>query len=570
MALIRVKTCVNYGIDMSAHHVLCILLAILSSTSSASADSTAIAPSVVIKNGTIYGHHLAGPWNQDLFLGIPYAQPPTGPLRFKWPRPVNESFPAPLDATAYGYSCYQAGSTFDLSEDCLTLNVIRPRNVSSSEKLPVLVWIYGGGLFSGSSADPQYNLSGLVRASQDAQHPIVAVSINYRVGLWGFLRSPQVLAEGSSNAGLLDQRLALAWIKENIAAFGGDPDRVTVWGESAGAQSIALHLHSFGGRDNERLFHAAILESGSAIGVALQPLSYYASPFDDLARAVGCGDASDQLSCLRGVSPEDLLSARGSNYWNPLVDGVFLTDYPSVLAETGSFIKVPLLLGSNSDEGISFSPTGFNTTADIYYGLLSNPSFSGLTGLPYQISPASARKLLELYPNDPSSEPPYDVANGTIFPQNGLQWRRSCAIYGDVVMIAGRRKLCAQYAAAAQPVYSYRFATRPWGAAETEDGVQHFVNVAFSFQNITGALGSLPSHKDLSDSIGRAYLNFIYSHDPNVGETGVRTGLPDWPSWTATSPSNMVLNATRPEVESDRFRERGIAFIQSIARELVA
>ncbi|KAI0105722.1 alpha/beta-hydrolase [Nemania sp. FL0031] len=556
-------------------HVLFILLNVLTYESLATADSTSPVPSVVVKNGTINGRHLAETWDQDLFLGIPYAQPPTGPLRFKWPQPINASFKTPLDASAYGYSCYQFGSNFSLSEDCLTLNVIRPHNISDSDKLPVLVWIYGGGLFSGSSADPQYNLSGLVRVSQDVQQPIIAVSINYRLGVFGFLQSPQILAEGSSNAGLLDQRLALAWIKENIGAFGGDPDRVTIWGESAGAQSIAFHLHSFGGRD-DGLFHAAILESGSAIGVPLQPLSYYSSPFENLARTVGCGDAPDQLVCLRGVSPEALLSARGSNYWNPLVDGDFLTDYPSALAKTGSFIKIPLLLGSNSDEGITFSPIGFNTTTSLYHGLLSNPDFSGLTGLPYQISPASARKLLSLYPNTPSQEPPYDITNNTLFPQNGVQWRRSCAIYGDIVMIAGRRQLCAQYAAPVigkqQPVYSYRFATRPYGAAAAA-GVPHFVNVAFSFQNISGALGPLPgfqSHGALSASIGRAYLNFVYNHNPNAGETGVQTGLPPWPRWTATSPLNMVLNATRPEVEMDRFRERGIAFIQSISRELLA
>ncbi|KAI1420726.1 Alpha/Beta hydrolase protein [Xylaria sp. FL1777] len=563
---------------VSAYRALSIFLTISSLSSKALAGNETHNPSVVVKNGTINGVHLAEAWDQDVFLGIPYAQPPIGPLRFKWPQPLNETYSTPLDASSYGYSCYQDSTTFSLSEDCLTLNVVRPHthNLTAADKLPVLVWIYGGGLFAGSSADPQYNLSGIVRASQDSRQPVVAVSINYRVGIFGFLQTPQVLAEGgSANAGLLDQRLALAWIQENIAAFGGDPDSVTVWGESAGAQSISLHLHSFGGRD-DRLFHAAILESGSAIGVALQPLAYYASPVDSLARMVGCNNASDQLACLRGVAPEELFAARGSSYWYPLVDGDFLTDYPSALAETGSFIKVPLLLGTNSDEGISFGPTGFNDSVSIYNGLLSDPGFSGLGGLPYQISPASARKLLELYPNDPSQEPPYDIANDTIFPEFGLQWRRSCAIYGDIVMIAGRRKLCASYAAAHQPVYSYRFATRPWdatSAAAAAVGVQHFVNVAFSFQNISGALGPLPefqSHKDLSVSIGKSYLNFVYWRDPNAGEGGIQTGLPHWPEWTTTKPANMVLDAAQPEVEKDDFRERGIAFIQAISRELLA
>ncbi|TGJ83340.1 hypothetical protein E0Z10_g5432 [Xylaria hypoxylon] len=553
---------------VSTHRVLCIFLTICSGVATAQADYETPTPRVTVKNGTISGRHLAETWDQDLFLGIPYAQPPTGPLRFKWPQSLNDTYETPLDASSYGYSCYQDRSTFDLSEDCLTLNVVRPHNVTETDRLLVLVWIHGGGLFSGSSADPQYNLSGLVRISQESQQPIIAVSMNYRLGVFGFFQTPQVLAEGNSNAGLLDQRLGLTWIKENIAAFGGDLNRITVWGESAGAQSIALHLHSFGGRDDQ-LFHAAILESGSAIGVALQPLAYYASPVDNLARTVGCNDALDQLTCLRGISSEKLFSARGSIYWDPLVDGDFLTDYPSVLAEAGSFIKVPLLLGANNDEGISFGSTGFNDSISIYHGLLSNPGFSGLAGLPYQISPASARKLLQLYPNSPSKEPPYDIVNNTVFPEYGLQWRRSCAIYGDIVMIAGRRKLCAQYAAAGQPVYSYRFATRPWDAAEAA-GVQHFVNVAFSFQNITGTLGPFPSHKEISTDIGSSYVNFVYSHDPNANEKGIQTTLPHWPRWTATRPSNMVLNATQPKVEKDDFRERGIAFIQAISRELLA
>lgn len=127
------------------------------------------------------------------------------------------------------------------------------------------VWIYGGGLSAGSSADPQYNLSGIVKVSQDIKEPILAVSFNYRLGMWGVLQNFNLLKEGNANAGLLDQRLALRWIKENIEAFGGDPDRVVVWGESAGAQSIAYHMFSFDGED-EKLYHGAILESGGITG----------------------------------------------------------------------------------------------------------------------------------------------------------------------------------------------------------------------------------------------------------------------------------------------------------------
>ena len=166
-----------------------------------------------------------------------------------------------------------------------------------------------------------------MRRSQDLNKPMIAVSMNYRLGVWGFLQTPQVLAEGSSNAGLLDQRLAFQWIKENIAAFGGDPNRITIWGESAGAQSIGLHLHSYGGRD-DGLYHAAIMESGGPIGTTLQALAYYASPVENLTRSVGCWTAADQLACLRGLSSDALFAAHTSQTWNPIVDGYSLSLFP--------------------------------------------------------------------------------------------------------------------------------------------------------------------------------------------------------------------------------------------------
>lgn len=220
------------------------------------------------KNGTYQGRYLAE-YNQDLFLGMPYAQPPVGDLRFRWPQSINTSFDGVRDASQYGYSCMQYHTTFNISEDCLNINVIRPNRGNSSgnnaTSLPVLVWIFGGGLYTGSTADPRYNLSGVVQVSQDMGQPIMAVSMNYRLGMWGFLQTPGLVAEGSSNAGLADQRLALQWVQENIAAFGGDPGRVVVWGESAGAQSIAYHLFSYEGRD-DGLYRGAIMESGGPTG----------------------------------------------------------------------------------------------------------------------------------------------------------------------------------------------------------------------------------------------------------------------------------------------------------------
>jgi carboxylesterase type B len=539
-------------------------------------------PTATTVNGTYRGQHLTT-WDQDAFLGVPFAQPPTGSLRWRWPQSLNESFTDIRDATQQGYSCMQYRGNFSMSEDCLNLNVVRPAG-NYSKPLPVLVWIFGGGLYTGSVADPQYNLSGIVKVSQDMSQPIIAVAMNYRLNMYGFMQTPQLLAEGSSNAGLLDQRMALRWIQENIEAFGGDPDRVVVWGESAGAQSIAYQMFSYGGRD-DGLYRAAIMESGGPTGAQVQNLAYYTSPVENLTRTVGCWNATDQLACLRDLSQEALFAAQPSQVWNPLIDGDFLTAYPSQQMAAGDFVKVPLLTGENTDEGINFRPVmpKPDTALDLQHAFASWRSYS--------LSPPTIRRLLELYPDDPCTAPPYAVTNCSRFEttlDRGLQWRRGATIGGDLVMISGRRKMCELYSspiADSQPVFSYRFNQRLWNRNETE-GVQHFDNVAFSFQNISGLLGSSPEfdpHAKLARKIGEAYVRFVNNLDPNPrravegyshGTNGTNgTGsLPLWPKYDVERPRNMVLNAERCYVEDDSYRKEGIAFINSpaVARELLA
>ncbi|KAF9000388.1 alpha/beta-hydrolase [Hymenopellis radicata] len=189
--------------------------------------------SVDIRNGTLNGLHL-DELDQDVFLGIPYAKPPVDNLRLRNPQVWDTAFAVGTGAVEYQ------------SEDCLTLNVVRP-DIDHGD-LPVLVWIYGGGYNAGTSSSPVYNLSYIVQESVEMGEPIVAVSFNYRLGALGFLASTEVVACGNANLGLKDQRLALCWIQENIASFGGgnvclptrvsDPSKVTIWGESAGAYSV--------------------------------------------------------------------------------------------------------------------------------------------------------------------------------------------------------------------------------------------------------------------------------------------------------------------------------------------
>jgi cholinesterase len=153
--------------------------------------------------------------------------------------------------------------------DCLTVDIVRPAKVRPGDDLPVFVWIYGGGFTAGGSADQRYNTSYLVQSSVALEKPIIAVSLNYRIGGWGFLASKEVQEDGASNIGLFDQRQALRWIKENIKAFGGDPKKITISGESAGAFSVGYHLVGFDG-DHEDLFRGAILQSGTALGPGSQ------------------------------------------------------------------------------------------------------------------------------------------------------------------------------------------------------------------------------------------------------------------------------------------------------------
>jgi carboxylesterase type B len=171
--------------------------------------------------------------------------------------PSNNSF---LQASQTGYN---------VSEDCLYLNVIRPSNSSKKHRggLPVAVWIYGGGFSQGSGVDTRYNLSFIVQESVNLGQPMLGITLNYRLSAWGFLQGDQVRGSGDTNIGLRDQRLALQWIQENIASFGGDPEQVTIWGQSAGAGSVGMHIMAYNGRD-DKLFRSAIMESGSPVAIS--------------------------------------------------------------------------------------------------------------------------------------------------------------------------------------------------------------------------------------------------------------------------------------------------------------
>lgn len=254
--------------------VCSVVLLFLSSFSPAGAAAVhhQRAPSAHTVNGTYTGLSLET-FNQEAFYGIPFAIPPLGDLRLRYPVPYNQSWTDTRNATVRSDSCPGFDKPFaqgfadglTMSENCLTLDIVRPANVKPGDNLPVFFWIYGGGYKAGGSADPRYNTSFMVRNSMEMKKPIIAVVPNYRTGAFGLLASKEVAAAGVGNIALFDQRLAMEWVHENIRAFGGDPTKVTIAGESAGGSSAGYHLVAFGGKNNG-LFRSAILESSSLLG----------------------------------------------------------------------------------------------------------------------------------------------------------------------------------------------------------------------------------------------------------------------------------------------------------------
>ena len=309
------------------------------------------------------------------FLGIPFAAPPTGSLRWKRPQPAAAWAPATFNAITAPLSCAQLSAATGQPtgvENCLMLNVWTP-NPLPAAGAPVIVWIHGGGFANASAnfaAQNGQNLAALTGA--------IIVAPNYRLGPFGFLRHDALAAEDSAagNYGLLDQRAALVWVRDHIAAFGGNPNNVTIAGQSAGAHSVSLHLVAQG---STGLFHRAVMQSGT-MSFRMRTAADAQHQAGEFATALGCtGSDAVVLTCLRSKGQNAVLAARppsmaegftdtGRTQWTPIVDGVEISDQPRYLYERGQFSQVPVLLGTNRDEGWTFVNRSFpaTLTADQY------------------------------------------------------------------------------------------------------------------------------------------------------------------------------------------------------------
>ena len=306
-------------------------------------------PAIVTRNGPVMGISIFGVQG---YLGIPYAVPPVGDLRWMPPVPSGRFPGGVFHANQFGNFCTQPGRVG--AEDCLTLNVFTPNNSDNKKPVPVMVWVPGGGLVTGGSF--LFDPSPLVLAGN-----VIVVTINYRLGLLGFFAHQAIDAEGHTNGnyGFMDQQLALKWVNDNIAAFGGDPNRITIFGVSAGGQSVYANLAS---PTAAGLFEGAIAESGAY--AEFQPYFNFIVSLSDgetaggegtpsgdaIATALGCpGTTAATAACLRGLSASAVIAKDPASVY-PFVDGTLLTKTPSEAFASGEFNQVPVISGGNHDE----------------------------------------------------------------------------------------------------------------------------------------------------------------------------------------------------------------------------
>ncbi|KJX94540.1 carboxylesterase family protein [Zymoseptoria brevis] len=535
-------------------------------------------PVAHLKNGTVEGYHQEH-YNHDYFLGVPFAQPPVDRLRFRNPQSINSSF-GHIEAKEYAPECLGYGGDqlgYPVSEDCLYLNIIRPAGYEG-QSLPIGVWIHGGGLTMGGTRDLRYNGSLIVENSVKIGKPIIFVSIAYRLAVWGFVAGPEISGSGNTNLGLKDQRLGLHWLQENIEAFGGDKSKVTIWGESAGAASVGWHITAFNGRD-DGLFRAGIMQSGNPVNYGAYKYDY-SERFQQVLNVTGCTTAGDKLDCLRSI-PIDTLnpilnSTGNAEGWGPIVDGDLIQRWASVQLEEGAFVKVPIIDGSNTDEGTSFSPRGINSSEDLA-AAMTNTNLG--TPLPAYL----ADEALAAYPNTPDYfiPPVEELPADYVYPPSaGSQYRRAAAYFGDLSMNANRRGACEAWAKHGLDAYSYRFNTIPNGMPPSV-GVTHFQEVAFVFDNTEGygydALhgtvnpfgNKSEAFSDLAELMSSSWVSFIYDLDPNSFQGRYPAAEP-WPKYSLENPMNIVWDANETElavVEPDTYRQEGIRFILDHAKE---
>jgi para-nitrobenzyl esterase len=482
---------------------------------------------VATADGTVRGRAVAA---TDEFLGIPYAAPPVGALRWQPPRR-----PAPWHgiraATSYAPHCPQSSSTFgqaSTSEDCLYLNVFTPAT-SKARNLPVMVWVHGGSLLTGESND--YNPAELVR------HGVVVVTINYRLGALGFLADAALASRRggpSGNYGLMDQQAALRWVQRNIGGFGGDPGDVTLFGESAGGLSTLSQLASPGARG---LFQRAIVESGT-YQLTQQSLAAAEAAGQAFAAKAGCAStasAKNTAACLRGLPVSTILANQNPVGYTPDVDGAVLTQSIKTALARGQFNRVPVVIGTNHDEYRLFVAVfqflGQRVTAANYQSMIAST---------LGVSAAIAGKIAAQYPLSRYPSPPVAlgaVGTDAIFACHALTAEESLARY--------------------VPTYAYEFNDEnapelflppvgfPYGAAHASE-----LPYLFSQTAVARPAGLSAAQHRLAAAMKQDWTNLAKTGIPAAG----------WPKFTSASQQMLSLVPPTPQVETDFAAQHHCAF----------
>ena len=464
-----------------------------------------------ISQARVTGGEVSGVVAGDLsiFKGIPFAAPPEGNLRWKAPAPV-QPWTGVKKADAFAKACMQApntqGNTAPVSEDCLYLNVWTPAK-SANAKIPVIVWIHGGGYVGGSTSIPMYDGSGY------AKKGVVLVSLAYRLGPYGFMAHPELSAEsghGSGTYGIQDLVTGLQWVKANIAAFGGDPGNVTIFGHSAGSAAVSFLAAS---SQAKGLFHRVIAMSGASFAplqISDQGGLGLGIPSLKLAEATGSSFlaklGAKNIAEARALSADAIQAATPGVSFRPVADGYVLTQDLYTLYQQHKFNDTPVLVGHTSDETLAFggpksvAPADFEKQARERFG-------------------AQADAVLGAYPHGTEADAvraTRHVANDTTFAWNAWTWAREQSAQGK-----GK-------------VFAYYYDNH----APEAEGSGHGSDVSFAFQTLSIRRTPSPADVALSDMISSYHVNFAAKGDPNG------KGLPKWPAFNGKNQQVMVFDAT--------------------------
>jgi para-nitrobenzyl esterase len=443
-----------------------------------------------------------------VYRGIPFAAPPIGDLRWRAPQPP-ANWEGVRQALKFGPPPVQAwGPPAGKSEDCLYLNVWTPAK-SATDKIPVLVWIYGGGFNGGSTSEPVYSGEKL------AKKGVVLVSIAYRVGQLGFMAHPELSKESpnhvSGNYGILDMIAGLKWVQKNIAAFGGDPNKVTIFGESAGGIAVSMLCASPLAKG---LFHGAISQSGGSFGPS-RPTTFPGENMRRLADAERLGkmyaDSArvSSIAELRVIPADKLPPIRGLAW--PVVDGYVIRDDQYKLYEAGQFNDTPILVGYNSDEGLSFmpprKPEDYIAGVKMRYGKFADD-------------------LLKAYPVGATTVPKTarDLARDAAFGWPTWSWARLQSKIG--------KSKAFYYYFDQHPEY-------PVDSPKAGYGSPHGQDVAYVFQHLDPSNPmTTPTDPAISEAMATCWTNFAKHGDPNG------MGVPQWPAFSDNNPVVMYFSQT--------------------------